>query len=273
MKKSGFSLIELSIALIIIGILVASATVASTLINRAKLRAVINDYNTYKNAYNIFYATYEILPGDMSDNTLNKFFGVTNPTTDITQCNNEFKPEDNRIVGAIEGPRAFYQMNLAKIIAGSYDGKMDSTTITDEKPGINVGRSNYMDNAGFNFATSHINLGGICDGWGFHKNNIYGITASTTLLLFGTITADNALVPLSVLTPENALDIDNKIDDGVPSSGKVLADHGKEIDFDQESQRCTTHTNNSWMNYSNQTLSYKKENNLVSCRMMFKMDF
>jgi prepilin-type N-terminal cleavage/methylation domain-containing protein len=268
MKKSGFSLIELSIALIIIGILVASATVASTLINRAKLRAVINDYNTYKNAYNIFYATYEILPGDMSNDTLNKFFGagVSNPAA--TSCNDKVKSEDNIIIGRIEGPRAFYQMSQAKTILGSYDGV---SLAEAEVIGLTVGNSSYLDIAGYNYSSvSYAD----CDSWSYGQNQVYDLTTTENFLLFGAADTESLnILPNSVLNPENARDIDNKIDDGIPNVGKVLATHGGEVSFSVAENRCTSHANDIHLQAANKTISYMKENNVVSCRMMFMMDF
>ena len=46
--KSAFSLIELSIVLIIIGLLVAGVTGGASLIQSAKTRALINEINNYK---------------------------------------------------------------------------------------------------------------------------------------------------------------------------------------------------------------------------------
>ena len=64
----AFSLIELSIVLIIMGLLVAGVTGGQSLIQSAKTRAVINEATGYKRAVNIFYAKNNRLPGD-PDNT------------------------------------------------------------------------------------------------------------------------------------------------------------------------------------------------------------
>ncbi len=63
-KKSGFSLIELSIVLIIIGLLVAGITGGQSLIESAKIRAFINELNSYKTAINTFYLARGRLPSD-----------------------------------------------------------------------------------------------------------------------------------------------------------------------------------------------------------------
>ena len=63
-RLSAFSLIELSILLIIMGLLVAGVTGGQSLIQSAKTRAIINEATGYKRAVNIFYAKNGRLPGD-----------------------------------------------------------------------------------------------------------------------------------------------------------------------------------------------------------------
>ncbi len=65
--KKGFSLVELSVVLIIIGILIA-ATVAtsSKLIGNSKLRKVMQEVESMKSGINTFYASFDAYPGDFS---------------------------------------------------------------------------------------------------------------------------------------------------------------------------------------------------------------
>ena len=60
----AFSLIELSIVLIIMGLLVAGITGGQSLIQSAKIRSFINEANNYRQAVNTFYTMNERLPGD-----------------------------------------------------------------------------------------------------------------------------------------------------------------------------------------------------------------
>jgi len=63
-KKSAFSLIELSIVLIIIGLLIAGVTGGASLIKSSELRAAISEARGYAVAVNGFFAQYNALPGD-----------------------------------------------------------------------------------------------------------------------------------------------------------------------------------------------------------------
>ena len=60
----AFSLIELSIVLIIIGLLVAGITGGASLIESAKIQSLINELTTYKQAVYTFKSMKDRLPGD-----------------------------------------------------------------------------------------------------------------------------------------------------------------------------------------------------------------
>ena len=51
--KKGFSLVELSIVLIIIGLLIAGVSSGSKLIKQARINSLINELNELKNSFNI----------------------------------------------------------------------------------------------------------------------------------------------------------------------------------------------------------------------------
>jgi len=63
-KKSAFSLIELSIVLIIIGLLIAGITGGASLIKNSELRAAASEARGYQVAVTGFYSLYNQLPGD-----------------------------------------------------------------------------------------------------------------------------------------------------------------------------------------------------------------
>lgn len=62
-NKKGFSLIELSIVLIIIGLLVAGITGGASLIKSAELRSAMSDIRNYQTAVNAYYTATGELPG------------------------------------------------------------------------------------------------------------------------------------------------------------------------------------------------------------------
>ena len=63
-KRSAFSLIELSIVLIIIGLLISGIIGGASLIKSANLRAIMTEARGYNIATSAFYTKYNSLPGD-----------------------------------------------------------------------------------------------------------------------------------------------------------------------------------------------------------------
>lgn len=66
LNKKGFSLIELSIVLIIIGLLVAGVTGGASLIKSAELRAVVSEIRSYQTAVNAYFTSTGCLPGKIT---------------------------------------------------------------------------------------------------------------------------------------------------------------------------------------------------------------
>ncbi|MGB1539945.1 MAG: prepilin-type N-terminal cleavage/methylation domain-containing protein, partial [Rickettsiales bacterium] len=64
---TGFSLVELSIVLAIIGLLAGGILGGRNLIRSAELRSIITERKQYWDAVSIFHDRYMELPGDMSD--------------------------------------------------------------------------------------------------------------------------------------------------------------------------------------------------------------
>jgi prepilin-type N-terminal cleavage/methylation domain-containing protein len=74
-KKKGFTLVELSIVLVIIGLLIGGILVGQSLIESAKIKAVIKQISQYDIAMSTFITKYNQLPGDAT------IFGVYYPST------------------------------------------------------------------------------------------------------------------------------------------------------------------------------------------------
>ena len=64
-RRSGFTLIELSIVLVIIGLIVGGILVGQDLIHAATIRSQISQIEKYNTAVNSFQIKYDGLPGDL----------------------------------------------------------------------------------------------------------------------------------------------------------------------------------------------------------------
>src|ERR1700712_5143764 len=66
-QQHGFSLVELSIVLVILGLLVGGVLSGQSLIRAAELRSVTTEYQRYTTAVGTFRDKYFALPGDMNN--------------------------------------------------------------------------------------------------------------------------------------------------------------------------------------------------------------
>src|SRR5579872_6907625 len=92
-KESGFTLVELSIVLVIIGLIISSVLVGQDLIRSAELRATVTQLEGYNAAVGTFRGKYNGLPGDVAG-AVNYGFasngngdGILSPSTDLTVGN------------------------------------------------------------------------------------------------------------------------------------------------------------------------------------------
>ncbi len=69
-KLSGFTLIELAVSIVIIGLLVGGIAGGSKLLSQAELRAMISQMDQYKADYNSFKLEYNAVAGDMADSSV-----------------------------------------------------------------------------------------------------------------------------------------------------------------------------------------------------------
>ena len=123
--NKAFSLIELSITLIIIGLLVAGITGGQSLIESAKIRSLFNEFYSYKQSYYSFIALKGRLPGDANNDGK---IGYTQSDNYIKYFPAPYDGSDSKygLPNALSGP--FVDLYLAKII----DFKPQNTSINDK---------------------------------------------------------------------------------------------------------------------------------------------
>lgn len=67
-QQSGFTLVEIAIVLVIIGLLLGGVLKGTELIQNSKVRKAVNDINGVSAAYNSYVDRYRRIPGDDNDN-------------------------------------------------------------------------------------------------------------------------------------------------------------------------------------------------------------
>jgi prepilin-type N-terminal cleavage/methylation domain-containing protein len=212
---AGFSLIELAIVLVILGLLVGGIMTGQSLIRAAELRSVTRDLQGYQAAVGTFRDKYLAIPGDMTNATA--FWGKDNtncPTHTGTAatpgtCNGDGNgriPWDAAVAGGTGESFQFWkQLQLVGLIEGQYTGTAGSGFTSEGNPGINIPRSKLGNNVGWAIG-NHTNHPGSSIAYALDYGNTY-------------------LLPNSgqFFTPEEAWGIDTKLDDGKPAYGMVIA--------------------------------------------------
>ena len=191
--RLGFTLIELSIVLVIIGLIIGGITMGANLFRGSQVNSVVAELKFYSTALENFKQKYNYLPGDMPD-AISYF---------PTSANGN---GDNLIASYAESYRAWQQLGLAQLVPGQYSG-------------TSTGNASVI---GVNSPAAKITGAG----WGILAStgifSLTGLNSVQRLYIGGPQAADITTAP-TVLLPNEALALDRKLDDGYPNSGRVLA--------------------------------------------------
>lgn len=208
-------MVELSIVLVILGLLTGGILAGQSLIRAAELRSVTSDLQRYSTAIFTFRDKYLALPGDMTNAT--RFWGIRGGTTGndtacwhtlgsyTGTCNGD---GNGRIQGTdvTEAERylVFQHLALAGLIEGSYTGASTVNNDIGAYAPINVPRGRLS-----NSAWSILFFLGPLSGDPQLFDNPYNINVIRLSVNAG----------YTILKPEEAWNIDTKNDDGKPGTG------------------------------------------------------
>lgn len=215
--QRAFSLVELSIVLVILGLLTGGILAGQSLIKSAELRSVGEEYKRWQTATGSFRDKYFGWPGDISNAT--KFWGTgtcsqNNRSPGVATCDGDSSGIlGYNSKGSNENFTFWQQLANAGLVEGSYSGT-SADPLGDWYDGyISIGVNSPRSK--FSKATwypTYIDDQTIATNIFFEGS--YGPT-----YFFGGSTTGPINVPM--LTPEQAWNIDSKLDDGLPGTGLI----------------------------------------------------
>jgi prepilin-type N-terminal cleavage/methylation domain-containing protein len=226
--EHGFTLIELSIVLVIVGLIVGGVLVGQDLIRSGAVRAQITQLEKYQGATNTFRGKYGALPGDLNAATASQYgFAPRVACRGGAACTGGGNGDGvingggNESSYPYEGEAEMFWVDLSQ--AGLIEGGFTIYNLDQSNepamaaiPGI-LGQ--YMPEAklgGGNF------IGVWCCGW----NNVWNPTSDNFFDIAAYTTVPGSMagaIAYPAMTVQQAYSIDKKLDDGLPQSGRVMA--------------------------------------------------
>jgi prepilin-type N-terminal cleavage/methylation domain-containing protein len=215
--RNAFTLIELAIVLVIIGLVVGGVLVGQDLVRSAGVRAQISQIEQYQTAVRTFQGKYGALPGDIGSSAATQFgfagrtgvayFGDNNGVIEGGDCNGN--PGGNwnpygkgQQFGGGETLMFWNDLAVAGFVAGSFSVNTCGTTnIGAYFPPAVIGGGNYVLVYSL-----------------FGTTNYFGIAQVQTIGSAGW-----GIIGQEGVTVKQAYAMDGKIDDGNPMTGRVMA--------------------------------------------------
>lgn len=225
-SSKAFSLVELSIVLVILGLLTGGILAGQSLIRASELRALSSEVQRYQAATNTFRDKYFGVPGDLRDAT--RFWGRLTTNPDCVTNSGAAGPNANGACdgngnGSVIGSGAanasgesyqfWRQLALAGLIEGSYTGLAGAADEYDANHGTQVPASRISNGGWVAWTKSVQAAGGNLFVMDYGNVFSFGRRMSATVWTRG----------IGLLRAEETWNLDVKMDDGRPAYGTIIA--------------------------------------------------
>lgn len=206
-KSLGFSLLEMGIVIVVVGLLAGGILVGQNLIRSAEVQSLLSDFQRYQAATARFRAQFASLPGDMPDATMHWSGDAHNGDGD------GFIDDLDPVGTGYSEPVQFWKhLQLA--------GELDISMTGRQDPCANCVMLTANENAPGSSITNGIWVPGYDA-----TNALTGtptVAASNFMVFTGDRNTGGYAPPQPILTPAEAFSIDRKVDDSVATTGEVI---------------------------------------------------
>ena len=181
-KQAGFTLVEIAIVLVIIGLLLGGILKGQEMITQAKIKNVVNDFNGITAAVNSYQDRYRALPGD-DFGAANRWSGAVSGGGN-GQITGLYNAAPKATYAATDESNLFWwHLRLAGFVGGATTGQAAGQQPTNAANGIMGVETGVAATSGLGFTS--------------------------------------AIICSSNLPDKIAIAVDTQIDDGVPGTGQV----------------------------------------------------
>jgi prepilin-type N-terminal cleavage/methylation domain-containing protein len=236
-KHKGFTLVELSMVIVIIGLIVAGVVGGQSLLKQSKLRSIATDFNKFMTAHNAFKLEYDAIPVDFNKATAYWGGVVSNG-------------DGNGALAPMNPPEDIYywrHLQYASLIEGVYTGALEGGL--RNVIGVNIPKSDFSSDAGF-------------QAFGYPLYNVTGLR-NIQITIASKSQSCNAWLNGILFSAKEAYSLDAKFDDGVPSSGNYYTAKGV------TSGACVEHPDCVMDGSVATSTTYNFTNNNISCRIFY----
>ncbi len=248
--KIGFTLVELSIVIVIIGLIIGGVLFGRDLIKAAEIRAQVTQFSEFDIAIKTFRLKYaDYLPGDIPDAVKTAYgiccgSGGTSNGNGIIEGYNGVSSNVYPTYNLYAEPMVFFQhLSLTGLIKGRYFSCFGCYSYED---GMQFPRAKIANAGIFAYSKADTKLAYFL---GLNRS----VTDNSTNLV-------SALSTAGVISPTDAYALDIKTDDGLPTTGKIRSATITAIRpaYDTSDGNCSTASSN----------TYNVQNTNIYCRLI-----
>ena len=202
-RQGGFTLVELAVVLLIIGLIVGGILRGQELITSAQINAVQTDANQIRTSFNTFQDKFVALPGDIGDATLIDDSGSSVDLVAADSGNGDGRIDGNRTNDGTEPVLAWIHLGASGLLGKVDEGDLEGSDLD--------GTNGFQGSVGGFYSLGQGLSGSFQD-----------VSEGDIWLILGSGSGGANDTP--IVDASQAAQLDRKVDDGDPANGNLRGD-------------------------------------------------